>query len=59
MKISNEREFYQVALYHLSDIEFKDFIKLFKDYTKGPFSILVNDTSFLSENPLTFRKNLF
>ena len=29
---------------HLADIEFKDFMKLYKDYTKEPFSFLVNFT---------------
>ena len=33
-------------LTHLSDIEFKDFVKLYKDYTKEPFSFLVNDTTY-------------
>ena len=36
---------------HLSDIEFKDFMKLFKDYAKEPFSFLVNNTALSSDNP--------
>ena len=32
-------------------------IKLHKDYTKEPFSFLVNDTTLSSDNPLQFRKN--
>ena len=58
MKISNEGELQQVASNHLSDIDFKDFMKLHKDYTKEPYSFLVNDTTFSSDNPLIFRKNL-
>ena len=38
MKISYKRELQQTAINHLSDIEFKDFMKLYKDYTKEPFS---------------------
>ena len=34
MKVPNEREFQQISLNHLSDIAFKDFMKLDKDYTK-------------------------
>ena len=34
LKILNKRELQQIASDHLSDIEFKDFIKLCKDYTK-------------------------
>ena len=31
MKISNKRELQQTALNHLSEIEFKDFIKIHKN----------------------------
>ena len=33
-------------------------MKLCKDYTKEPFSFLVNDTTLSSDNPLRFRNNL-
>ena len=58
MKIPNKIEFQQIASNHLSDIDFKDFIKLYKDFTKEPYSILVNDLTLSSDNPLRFRKNL-
>ena len=58
MKICNKRELQQIALNHLSDIDFKDFMKLYKDYTKEQYLFLVNDTTLSSDNPLQFRKNL-
>ena len=58
MKIPNKRELQQIASNHSSDIDFKDFMKLYKDYTKEPYSFLVNDTTLSSDNPLRFRKNL-
>ena len=58
MKTPNKRELQQIASNILSDIEFKVFIKLYKDYTKEPFLFLVNDTTLPSDNPLRFRKNL-
>ena len=58
MKIPNKRELQQIASNHSPDIDFKDFIKLYKDYTKELYSFLVNDTSLSSDNPLRFRKNL-
>ena len=58
MKIPNKRETQKIASNHSADIEFKDFVKLYKDYTTEPISILVNDTTFPSNNPLRFRKNL-
>ena len=45
MKISNKRELHQIASNHLSDMKFKDFMKLYKDSTKEPYPFLVNDTT--------------
>ena len=36
MKIPNKRELQQTALNHSSDIDFKDFIKIYKKYTAEP-----------------------
>ena len=58
MKIPNKRELQQIALSHSLDIDFKDFMKMYKKYTKEPYSFLVNDTTLLSDDPLRFRKNL-
>ena len=33
MKIRNKRELQQIAFNHSSDIDFKDFTKLYKDHT--------------------------
>ena len=57
MKIP-KRELSQIASNHSSDIDFKDFMKVYKDHTKEPYSFLVNDTTLSSDNPLRFRKNL-
>ena len=58
MKIPNKRELQQIALNHSSDIDFKDFMKIYKKCTAEPYSFLVNDTTLPSDNPLRFRKNL-
>ena len=58
MKIPNKRELQQIALNHSSDIDFKDFIKIYKKCTPEPYSFLVNDTTLPSDDPLRFRKNL-
>ena len=58
MKIPNKRELQQIASSNSSDIDFKDFMKLYKDYTKEPYSFLVNDIILSSDNPLRIRKNL-
>ena len=58
MKIPNKRELQQIALNHSSDIDLKDFMNIYKKYTKEPYSFLVIDTTLPSDNPLRFRKNL-
>ena len=58
MKIANKRELQQIVSNHSSDIGFKDSMRLYKYYTKEPFSFLVSDTTLPSNNPLRFRKNL-
>ena len=58
MKIPNKRELQQIALNYSSDIDFKDFINIYKKYTVEPYSFLVNNTTLSSDNPLRFRKNL-
>ena len=58
MKIPNKRELQQIALNHASDIDFKDFMKIYKKCTAEPYSFLINDTTLPSDDPLRFRKNL-
>ena len=56
MKIPHKKKLKQIASFHLSGIDFTDFMKLYKDYSKEPYSFLVNDTTLSSDNPLQFRK---
>ena len=58
MKIHNKRELQQISSNHSSEVDFKDFMLLYKEYTKEPYSFLVNDMTLISNNPLRFRKNL-
>ena len=58
MKIPGKRELQQITHNHSSDTESEDFMRLYKDYTKEPFSFLVNDAPLPSDNPLRYRKNL-
>ena len=56
LKVPNKRELQQIVSNHLSDINFKDFIKLYKNYTEELYLFLVNDTILSSDNVLRFRK---
>ena len=58
MKIPNRIELQQIAISHSSDIDFKDFINIYKKRTDKSYSFLVIDTTLPSNNPLRFRKNL-
>ena len=58
LKFLKKRELQQITPSHLSDNDFKDFIKLYKEYTKEKSSFLLSDTTLTSDNSLRFRKNL-
>ena len=50
MKTPNKRELQQIASNHLSKIDFKNFMKLYKDHTKRPYSLSVKN------EPVTIKK---
>ena len=45
MKILNKEELQQIESNHLSNIEFKSFMKLYKDYANKPFSFSMNNAN--------------
>ena len=48
-----------MTLNHSSDIDFKDFMKIYKKCTAAePLSFLVNDRTLPSDNALRFRENI-
>ena len=54
-KVNNKRESQSIAFNHSADIDYKDFLKTYRNCTKGPYSFLllilpVND-------PMRFRKD--
>ena len=57
MKNSNEREFQRIAFHHSSDIDYKEFMNLYKKCPAKPYSVLAIDTTLTSVNSLRFRKN--
>ena len=59
MKIPNKKELRQIVINHSSDINTKDFIKIYNKCIDKPYSFLVNDTTLSSDDPLRCRKNLY
>ena len=58
MKIPNKRELQQIAHNHSSDIDFKDFMNLYKNRNAKPQSFLTVNATLASDNPSRFRKNI-
>ena len=59
IKINHKRELQNIAINHSADIDYKDFIKMYRECTKEPYNFLTIDTTLPSTNTLRFRKNLF
>ena len=45
MKINNKRELQNIAINHSADIDYKDFIKMYREYIKEPYNFLTMDTT--------------
>ena len=58
MKINNKRELENIARSHSADIDYKDFVKIYRECTKEPFSFLTIDTTLPASDPLRLRKSL-
>ena len=56
MKINNKRELQNIAFNHSADIGYKDFMKIYRECTKEPYSFLTIDITLPSSNPLNLEK---
>ena len=54
-KLNNKRELQNIAINHSADIDYKDFIKIYRDSTKEPHNFLTIDTTQRVDK--RFRKN--
>ena len=59
LKINNRIELQYIAINHSADIDYKDFMKIYRECTKNPFDFLTIDTTLPASDPLRFKKNLF
>ena len=57
MRIPNKIERQQIVFNHLLDIDFQDFMNLYKKCTAKPYYFLIIDTALASDN-FSFRKNV-
>ena len=58
MKILSKQELQQITFNQSSDIEYEDFIDLYKKCAAKPYSFLMIDTNLASDSPLHLRQNL-
>ena len=59
MTISNKRELQNIAINHFADIDYNDFVRIYRECTRKPYSFLTIDTMLPKIDPLRFRKNFF
>ena len=57
MRIHNKRELQNIAINHSIDIDNKDFLKIYRNCTKDPYSFMTINTTLPSSDILKFRKN--
>ena len=55
MKINNRKELQNIAINHSTDIDYQDFIEIYRECTKEPFNFLTKGTTLPASDPLRFR----
>ena len=58
MKIHFKRELQNIATNYSADIDYKDFMKIYKKFTREPYSFWTIDTIVPAEDLLRFRKKI-
>ena len=58
MKISNKKELQNIATKRSVDINYKDFVKIYRECTKESYSFLTIDTTLPASDPLRLKTNL-
>ena len=59
MTINNRIELKSIVIDHSADIDYNDFMEIYRKCTREPFNFLTIDTTLPASDPLRFRKNLF
>ena len=57
MKISSRKELQNIVINHSADIDYNNFVRIYREWTRKMYSFLTIDTLPASD-PLRFRKNL-
>ena len=57
MTIHNRRELQNIAIDHSADIDWKNFLNIYRNCTKEPCSFLTINTTLPADDPMRIRKN--
>ena len=57
MKINNRKELQNIAINHSTDIDYHDFVRIYRECTRKLHSYLTIDTTLLASDPLRFWKS--
>ena len=58
MKIHNKRQLRNIASNYSADIDYKEFMNIYRKCTSELYSSLTIDSTLLTNNSVTFTKNL-
>ena len=58
MKINSKRELQNIEINHSADIDYNDFMKIYRERLRESYNVLIIDTTLPASNFLRFRKNL-
>ena len=58
MKISNRKELQNIKINHSADIDYNNFVRIYRECIKKPYSFLTIDITLPASDPLRFRKDL-
>ena len=54
MKINDKRELQNIAINHSADIDYQDFVKIYRECSKELYNFLTKDTTLPGSDPLRF-----
>ena len=61
MKTNNKRELQNIAINHSADIDYQDFIKIYRECAREPYNFLILNSTLPASDPFKklFKKKLF
>ena len=59
LKINNRKELQNIGINHSADIDYNDFERIYRGFTRKPYSSITIDTTSPASDPFRFRKKEF